>query len=215
MHSVLFLTPVWLIFSLFEWVNHLFDWFALWLAAFAGNLLPHLNDTVYKTQNDSQSALQQLFLQNCAPKWGRGEVAELVINSSTTFGQWGQFWSNGFKSADLRRNTIWPRHHCHSLRQHLNFFVTKQMGEKRNKRKRKISEPKGEIFHDLFKKLQYLADRPACSVAYKVLHIFKSAGFSQKYRNGLRSLKATAYRDYFQQGFVARLCLDRSATMRQ
>lgn len=47
MHSVLFFTPVWLIFILFEWVNHLFDWFAL-------HLSPQLNDTVYKTQSDSQ-----------------------------------------------------------------------------------------------------------------------------------------------------------------
>lgn len=88
--------------------------------------------------------------------------------------------------------------------------------EKRNKIKIKISEPEGEIFPHLFKKLRDIADRPARSVAYEVLHIFKSAGFSQKYRNGLRSVKATAYRgDYFHQGFVAGLCLDRSATMRQ
>lgn len=141
MHSLWFLTPVWLIFILFEWVNHLSDWFALRLATFAGNLLPHLTDTVYKTQSDSQSALQQLFLQNCAQKWGRWKVAELVINSSTTLGESGQFWRNGIKSVDLRRNKIWPQRHCP-----LNFLVIKQMGKKEAKEKEKYVKLRGKYF---------------------------------------------------------------------
>lgn len=79
------------------------------------------------------------------------------------------------------------------------------MGENK-KKKEKYLNLRGKYF-PIYLKSSEISLTDLRSVAYKVLHISKSAGFSQKYRNVLGSVKATAYRgDYFHQGFVAGLC---------